>query len=82
MTWTIVKFDANQLDIKLEFKEPLYISFESEADTLVVDFADEKLFISEDGIKMLVEDRVLRRKLPRQLPQSAVAVQESIDSTA
>ena len=71
MSWSVVKFDANQLDIQLFFDEPLYISFESEADTVVVNFSDEELFISEDGIKILFDDRVLRRKLPRQLPQSA-----------
>ena len=82
MSWSVVKFDANHLDIQLFFEEPLYISFESEADTVVVNFADEELFISEDGIKILPEDRVLRRKLPRQLPESAVSVQETIDGTA
>ena len=65
--------------IKLLFETALYVSFE-EPDTLVIEFADPDIFISENGIQMLPEDRKIERKLMKQLPQDAKAAQESINA--
>lgn len=40
------------MEIQLIFENPLFISFEKEADVLVINFADEDLFITPDGIKI------------------------------
>ena len=82
MTWSILKFDSNQMDVQLYFEQPLYVSFEDEADVLVAHFADEELFITENGIKILPDNRTLRRQLRRQLPASAQGVQDTIESSA
>ena len=49
MDWQITLFTASQMKIKLDFTEPLYVSFE-EPDILEIEFADPDLFISEEGI--------------------------------
>ncbi len=71
MAWSVIKYEPNSLDIQLDFNDPLYISFEKEPDFLVVKFDDERFFITENGIKILPEDRVLRKSIRRQLPKSA-----------
>lgn len=50
--WQIVKYSGSMIEIELNFLTPLYISFEKEPDILVVDFADEDLFITEQGIRI------------------------------
>ena len=45
---------------------------------LVVNFADEELFITKDGIKIQPQDRVLTRKLMRQLPGNAQSLQDKL----
>ena len=52
------------MTFKLLFAEPLWISYEN-ADTLVIDFADDELFITPEGIKIPEERRILRRKIMR-----------------
>ena len=46
------------------YQDPLYISYE-EPDILRIEFADEDLFISENGIKIPKKRRVLLRELMR-----------------
>ena len=43
----------------------MYISFEEEPDIIVINFADEDFFITDDGIKIHSEQRVLTRRLMR-----------------
>ena len=50
--------------IQLNFEFALYISSEG-ADTLVIEFADPNIFISEKGIKIIDEHRRITRKLMR-----------------
>ena len=64
------------------FEKPLYISYEDDPDLLVIKFADEELFVTENGIKIQPQDRVLTRNLMRQLPTGAVSLQESLSSAA
>ena len=53
------------MEIKIEFENPLFISFELEADSLEITFEDENLFISSEGIMINEQDRTLERKLSR-----------------
>ena len=46
------------------FDQPLWISF-AEPDLVRIEFADENLFISENGIKIPEDKRVLVRELMR-----------------
>ena len=71
INWKIVGYSAGRIEIDLGFLKPLYISFEKEPDTLIVEFADEDLFITDKGIKIQEKHRILSRKLARQLPESA-----------
>ena len=48
--------------IQLYFENAIYVSFE-EPDILVIEFADPDIFISENGIQILPENRRLERKL-------------------
>jgi len=48
------------MTLKLDFKSPLYISFEA-PDILSIRFADPDLFISTDGIQILEADRKIER---------------------
>ena len=58
------------------------ISYEA-ADTLVITFADEDLFKSEEGLlKILPEKRTLRRKLMRQLKAGTEETQASINTSS
>ena len=59
------------MEIQIIFENPLYISYEKEPDVLVINFADENLFITPNGIKIQPEHRTLRRNLSRQLPEQA-----------
>ena len=62
MSWKIIEFTRSKMVLKLLFETALYVSYE-EPDTLVVEFADPDIFISENGIRILPEDRKLTRKL-------------------
>lgn len=46
------------------FEQPLWISYD-QPDLVRIEFADENLFISENGIKIPKEKRVLVRELMR-----------------
>ena len=46
MSWNVTSLGPSEIQLKLYFKDPLYISFEQEPDTLVINFDDENLFIS------------------------------------
>ena len=65
MEWEIVNFSPSKIELQLVFEEPLYISFEKEPDTLSVEFADKDLFITNEGIQIQDEHRVLTRSLMR-----------------
>ena len=65
LTWTVVEYGPSYIHLQLVFEQPLYISFELEADVLVVNFQDQDLFITENGIQILPENRILRRNLRR-----------------
>ena len=82
MDWTIENYSASKIELQLVYEKPLYISFEDEPDILVINFADEELFITENGIKIQPQYRVLTRKLMRQLPTGAVSLQEALSSAA
>lgn len=79
LTWNVTEYTSDKMTLKLFFDDALYISFEK-ADTLVIVFADEELFISEDGIKISEESRILKRKLVRQIPQDKLSVQKKINT--
>ena len=64
MDWTITEFTPSKMKIKLDFSEPLHVSFE-EPDILQIYFADPDLFISEDGISIQEQDRIIERQLMR-----------------
>lgn len=64
MTWNITDITTTSLSIKMVFTDPLYVSV-SEADKVVVTFADTDLFITEQGIRIKPENRILRRNLMR-----------------
>ena len=51
------------MKIQLTFEQPLIVSFETEPDILEIAFADEDLFISQDGIKLSPSNQVIRREL-------------------
>ena len=51
MLWNVTEYTSDQMTIKLFFYDALYISYD-EADTLTIIFADEELFISEEGMKI------------------------------
>lgn len=52
MDWTIENYSASKIELQLVYEKPLYISFEDDPDILVINFADEELFITENGIKI------------------------------
>ena len=62
MTWEIIEFTPSKMKIQLHFETALFISFEA-PDILVIEFADPDIFISEHGIQILPENRIIRRKL-------------------
>ena len=62
MSWEVIQFTSNKMIIQLLFETALYVSFE-EPDTVVIEFADPDLFISEQGIQILPEYRKIERKL-------------------
>ena len=64
MNWNVTDITPTTMTFKLLFAEPLWISYEN-ADTLVIDFADDELFITPEGIKIPEERRILRRKIMR-----------------
>ena len=76
--WFVVSIGTQSLVIQLAFEHPLWISYE-EPDLIQITFADEDLFISEDGIKIPAEKRVLTRQLMRQLPVDASDLQDAIN---
>lgn len=76
-----MEFSSTKLSIQLDFEQALYVSFE-EADMLVVEFADPDLFLTDDGIRILPENRRLERPLMKQIPNSAKGAQENINSSA
>ena len=49
MSWEITEFTSTKMTIQLLFETALYVSFE-EPDTLVIEFADPDIFITEKGI--------------------------------
>ena len=51
MSWNVTEYTSEQMTLKLFFHDALYISY-NKADMLVIVFADEELFISEEGIKI------------------------------
>ena len=61
------------MSIKIDFNDPLYVSFD-DADIVLVTFLDADLFITETGIKIKPEDRQLSRRIMRQLPDEAQSV--------
>ena len=65
----------------MSFEYALNISSEG-ADTLVIEFVDPDIFISDKGIKIPEEYRRLTRKLMRQIPTDSKATQESINEQA
>ena len=50
MDWDILSTSPGKIEIQINFEKPLYISFEKEPDILVINFVDENLFITENGI--------------------------------
>ena len=72
MTWVITEFTRSKMRIQMTFEQALYVSFEA-TDTLVIEFADPDLFITDGGIQILPEHRRLVRPLMRQLPNYAKA---------
>ena len=81
LTWEITEFTSTKMLLQIYFEFAKLISFNS-PDTLVIEFADPDLFISEGGIQMLPKDRRMTRKLMRQLPQEAKPTQTNINSSA
>ena len=69
------------MKLQLTFEFALHISFQ-EADTLVIEFADPDLFVTEHGIRILPEHRRLKKPLKKQIPDDAKATQENINSSA
>ena len=64
MQWEITEFTLSKMVIQLLFETPLYVSLER-ADTLVIEFTDPDLFITQNGIQILPENRRLNRNLMR-----------------
>ena len=68
LSWNVTYLGPSEMQLQLKFDNPLYISVEIEPDTLVINFDDEALFVSKQGIKIPEEHRTLRRTLSTQLP--------------
>ena len=62
MSWKITEFSPSKMVIQLLFETALFVSFEA-PDTLVIEFADPNLFITDKGIQILPENRKIERKL-------------------
>ena len=60
------------IKIKVNFEQALFISFDK-PDSIVFDFADLRLFTSEDGIMMDAASSKVVRSLMRQVPGEAQA---------
>ena len=81
LTWEITEFTSTKMLLQIYFEFAKHISFNS-PDTLVVEFADPDLFISDGGIQMLPDHRRMTRELMTQLPQDAIGTQTNINSSA
>ena len=67
MTWEYTEFTQTKMVIQAYFEEPLSISFD-DPNFISIKFSDPDLWISEVGIQMEPDDRLLSRPLMRQLP--------------
>ena len=80
-SWNVTAITSSEMDIKMVFESPLYISY-SEPDSVVVNFSDKNLFRSDEGVQLSDENRLLRRELMRQLPEGAEDLQAGLNNSA
>ena len=50
--WKIVSYTTSSMVLELDFHTPLYISFEDEPDVLELNFGDQEIFTSAEGISI------------------------------
>ena len=84
--WRIMSFRDQELEIDLDFQEPIWVSASQQKDVVRVEFIDQGFFISKQGIPMNfdVKDQTLDTdyEIPTQLSDDLADVLQSAADAA
>ena len=64
--------NERDLDVRLYFVNPLYVSSNSVADKVRMTFNDPNLFIGKNGAAMEMNTKIVERFLPPQIPSEGI----------